>query len=68
LVLVPIVLLGYSLGTAADLRRSVLALAILAAGLQLSAGQFNPIVVVLTIGPWAVGLVIRAVRGGGGSL
>jgi signal transduction histidine kinase len=62
LILVPIVLLAYSLGTAADLRRSVLALAILGVGLQLSAGQFNPVVVVLTIGPWAVGLVIRSRR------
>jgi signal transduction histidine kinase len=62
LILVPVVLLAYSLGTAADLKRSVLALGILGAGLQLSAGQFNPIVVVLTIGPWAVGLVIRSRR------
>jgi signal transduction histidine kinase len=62
LILVPVILLAYSLGTAADLRRSVLALAILGAGLQLSAGQFNPVVVVLTLGPWAVGLVIRSRR------
>jgi signal transduction histidine kinase len=62
LILVPVILLAYSLGTAADLRRSVLALGILGAGLQLSAGQFNPVVVVLTIGPWAVGLVIRSRR------
>jgi signal transduction histidine kinase len=62
LILVPVILLAYSLGTAADLRRSVFALLILGAGLQLSAGQFNPIVVVLTIGPWAVGLVIRSRR------
>jgi signal transduction histidine kinase len=62
LILVPVLLLAYSLGTAADLRRSVLALLILGAGLQLSAGQFNPIVEVLTIGPWAVGLVVRSRR------
>jgi signal transduction histidine kinase len=62
LILVPVILLAYSLGTAADMRRSVFALLILAAGLQLSAGQFNPVVVVLTIGPWAVGLVIRSRR------
>jgi signal transduction histidine kinase len=62
LILVPVILLAYSLGTAAELRRSVLALAVLGAGLQLSAGQFNPVVVVLTIGPWAVGLVIRSRR------
>jgi signal transduction histidine kinase len=62
LILVPVILLAYSLGTAADLRRSVLALAVLSAGLQLSAGQFNPVVVVLTIGPWAAGLVIRSRR------
>ena len=40
----------------------MLALGILGVGLQLGAGQFNPIVVVLTIGPWAVGLVIRSRR------
>jgi signal transduction histidine kinase len=62
LILVPVIFLAYSLGTAADLRRSVLALAVLSAGLQLSAGQFNPVVVVLTIGPWAAGLVIRSRR------
>jgi len=62
LILVPVIFLAYSLGTAADLKRSVLALLILGAGLQLSAGQFNPIVIVLTIGPWAVGLVIRSRR------
>jgi signal transduction histidine kinase len=62
LILVPVLLLAYSLGTAADLRRSVLALVILGTGLQLSAGQFNPIVEVLTIGPWAVGLVVRSRR------
>ena len=60
LILVPVTLLGYSLGAADDLRRSVVALAILVAGLQLSAVQFNPVVVVLTVGPWAVGLVIRS--------
>jgi len=62
LILVPVFMLAYSLGTGADLRRSVLALLILGAGLQLSAGQFNPIVEVLTIGPWAVGLVVRSRR------
>jgi len=62
LILVPVILLAYSLGTAADLKRSALALLILGAGLQLSAGQFNPVVVVLTIGPWAVGLIIRSRR------
>src|SRR5580658_634743 len=62
LILVPVIFLAYSLGTAAGLKRSVLALLILGAGLQLSAGQFNPIVIILTIGPWAVGLVIRSRR------
>jgi signal transduction histidine kinase len=62
LILVPVLLLAYSLGTAADLTRSVLALVILGIGLQLSAGQFNPVVEVLTIGPWAAGLVVRSRR------
>ncbi len=62
LILIPVILLAYSLGTTPDLRRSVLALLILGTGLQLSAGQFNPIVIVLTIGPWGVGLVIHSRR------
>jgi signal transduction histidine kinase len=63
LILVPVFMLSYSLGADADLGRSVLALLLLAVGLQLAVGaQFNPFVVVITIGAWAVGLVVRSRR------
>jgi signal transduction histidine kinase len=61
---VPVFLLSYSLGTDADQRRSVPPLLLLLAGLQVGNGvtTFNPIFWVLTIGPWALGLVIRSRR------
>jgi signal transduction histidine kinase len=62
-IVVPIFLLAYSLGTAADQRRSVVIVLLLIAGLQLQNGlTFNPIFFVLTIGPWALGLVVRSRR------
>jgi hypothetical protein len=62
LVAVPVFLLAYSLGTDADQRRSVPPLLLLLAGLQLANGltTFNPVFVALTIGPWALGLVVRS--------
>jgi hypothetical protein len=62
LVAVPVFLLAYSLGTDADQRRSVPPLLLLLAGLQVGNGltTFHPIFLVLTIGPWALGLVIRS--------
>jgi len=64
LVAVPVFLLGYSLGTAADQRRSVPAVLLLLIGLQIGNGltTFNPIFFVLTIGPWGIGLVVRSRR------
>jgi signal transduction histidine kinase len=64
LILVPVFMLAYSLGVGADLGRSVLILLFLGAGIQLALGpaQFNPIIVVVTIGSWAVGLVVRSRR------
>jgi signal transduction histidine kinase len=63
-IVVPIFLLAYSLGTAADQRRSVVIVVLLVVGLQLQNGltRFNPIFFVLTIGPWALGLVVRSRR------
>jgi signal transduction histidine kinase len=63
-IVVPIFLLAYSLGTAADQRRSMVILALLVVALQLQNGltRFNPIFFVLTIGPWALGLVVRSRR------
>ena len=60
-VLVPVFVLAYSLGTAGY---SIPALLLLMAGLQVASGPtvFNPIVIVLTIGPWAVGLFVRSRR------
>ncbi len=64
LVAVPVFLLAYSLGTAADQRRSLLAMLFLLVGLQIGNGTttFNPIFFVLTIGPWAIGLVVTSRR------
>jgi signal transduction histidine kinase len=57
-------LLGYSLGTAADLRASVAALLVLGAGFQVADGAtvFNPFVIVIIVGSWSVGLVVRSRR------
>jgi hypothetical protein len=62
LVAVPVFLLAYSLGTDADQRRSLPSLLVLLAGLQEANGvtTFNPVFLVLTIGPWALGLVVRS--------
>ena len=64
LIAVPAFLLAYSLGTQADQRRSVIALLLLTAGFQIANGRttVNPIFLALTIGPWAVGLVVRSGR------
>jgi len=64
LVAVPVFLLSYSLGAAPDQRRSLPALLALLIGLQVGNGltTFNPIFLVLTIGPWAIGLVVRSRR------
>jgi signal transduction histidine kinase len=63
LVAVPVFLVAYSLGTAADQRRSVPVLVLLIAGLQIGNGAtFNPIFFVLSIGPWGIGLVVRSRR------
>ena len=61
LVFVPVFLLSYSLGIDADQRRSVPALLLLLAGQQVGNGvaTFHPLVLVLTIGPWAFGLLAR---------
>jgi signal transduction histidine kinase len=62
LILVPVFVLAYSLGSTTG--RSAPALLVLIAGLQVANGPavFNPIVPVLTIGPWAIGLYVRSRR------
>jgi signal transduction histidine kinase len=64
LIAVPVFLLGYSLGAAPDQRKSLPALLALLICLQIGNGltTFNPIFFVLTIGPWAIGLVVRSRR------
>jgi len=61
LIAVPAALLAYSLGLSADQRRSITALLLLVVGLQIAHGvtTFNPIFFALTVGAWAVGLVVR---------
>lgn len=62
LLFVPTFLLAYSLGTSVSLWSSLTALLLLGTGLQLAVAQFNPFVLVVTVGPWAVGLVMRSRR------
>jgi signal transduction histidine kinase len=64
LVLVAVFLLAYSLGTVASLSWSALTLVFMGAGLQVAAGiaVFNPFIVVVLVGPWAIGLVVRSRR------
>ncbi len=62
LILVPVFLLAYSLGAAADLKLSALTMVFLTAALQLAGGPtvFNPFIIVATVGPCAIGLVVRS--------
>jgi signal transduction histidine kinase len=62
--LVAVFLLAYSLGTADAVGWSVLALAGLGLGTQLAVGisVFNPFIVVGTVGPFALGVVVRSRR------
>ena len=62
LVAVPVILLAYSLGTDADQRRSVPPFLLLIAGLQVGNGvtTLHPLYLALTIGPWALGLLVRS--------
>jgi hypothetical protein len=64
LIAVPVVLLAYSLGTEADQRRSIVALLLLGAGLQIANGvtTFNLLFLLATVLPWAVGRVVRSGR------
>jgi hypothetical protein len=61
LIAIPAALLAYSLGTE---RRSMTVLLLLTIGLQLADGRttFNLLFLALTIGPYAVGLVVRSGR------
>jgi signal transduction histidine kinase len=61
---VAVFLLAYSLGTADEAVRSLLALACLGLGSQIADGisVFNPFIVVGTAGPFALGLVMRSRR------
>jgi signal transduction histidine kinase len=63
----PLLLLAYSLGTDQDWGRAILVLALLGVGVQLGVGPdgaavVNPFVVVSVLGPWAAGLVVRSRR------
>ena len=64
LIVVPVVLLAYSLGIEADQRRSILALLLLGAGLQIANGvtTFNLLFFLATVLPWAAGRVVRSGR------
>ena len=64
LIAVPVFPLAYSLGTDADQRRSIVALLLLGVGLQIANGRttFNPLFFLVTVGPWAVGRIVRSGR------
>lgn len=63
LILAPILILAYTLGAARDFKRSLLALVVLAGGVQaLAYDQLNLMILPLVIGPWAIGLVARSRR------
>ncbi len=61
-VLVPVFLLSYSLGADRRLVRSVAALLVLGTALQFAAGIWNPFMVVIVVGPFALGIVSRSRR------
>jgi len=64
LILAPVFLLAYSLGAAADVASSAVVAAGLVAGAQAAIGLtvFNPFILVATLGPFALGLVVRSRR------
>jgi signal transduction histidine kinase len=55
-------LLAYSLGTGAGLPAGLAGTAVLAASLLFNNGGFNPILLMMTFGPWIVGRVVRSRR------
>jgi hypothetical protein len=62
LAFLPAFLLAYALGALCELGWPVIALAGLILGIQIANGltTFNPFVFVATLGPWALGLVVRS--------
>jgi signal transduction histidine kinase len=60
----PVALLAFALGAASGIRGAVAVLIVLGAGLQVAAAPttFNPFLVILLVGPWATGLVVRSRR------
>jgi signal transduction histidine kinase len=64
LVLVAVFLLAHSLGTVGSVSWSALTLVFMGAGLQVADGiaVFNPFIIVVLVGPWAIGLVVRSRR------
>jgi signal transduction histidine kinase len=55
-------LLCYSLGTGCRWEIGVTGTIAILAGLQLANGQFNPLLEMLTFGPWAAGLLVESRR------
>ena len=53
-------LLAYTLGSTARLWPGVAGIAVLAASLQASTSVFNPFFVMITLGPWLAGRIIRS--------
>jgi signal transduction histidine kinase len=55
-------LLCFALGTSTGLLVGLLGTALIAASLQVSAGPFSPIEVMITLGPWLAGRLMRSHR------
>jgi signal transduction histidine kinase len=59
---VTVFLFAYALGADVPWRWSLLGLAPLTAGFALTAGEFNPLAEMLTVGPWLAGLAVASRR------
>jgi len=62
LLLVAPAVIAYVVGTGARLWTGLVAVLVLAAGLQATSRTFNPFFEMITIGPWLVGRVVRSHR------
>jgi signal transduction histidine kinase len=60
--IVPVFLLSYSLGADRRLVRSIGALLVLGGGVQLAVGPWNPFIVVVLVGAFALGAISRSRR------
>jgi signal transduction histidine kinase len=60
--LTAVFLYAFAIGAGSEWRRSLVGLAALIAGVNLTGGPFNPLAEMITMGPWAAGLVVASRR------